>query len=153
MGTLHRLDDRRRTRSASPLATTATPVSPVSATTPAERRGRPGEPVPAPSLRRRTAEPGARSSSAPEPLWRELLGPALRLERTARGERIADVAGRAGVSPQYLSEVERGRKDASSEVLSACAGALGLTVTEVARRALVTRTSSGRGPEARLLAG
>jgi transcriptional regulator with XRE-family HTH domain len=71
----------------------------------------------------------------PEPLWREALGHQLRVERAARGERIADVAGRAGVSPQYLSEVERGRKDPSSEILSALAGALDLTVREVTRRA------------------
>jgi DNA-binding XRE family transcriptional regulator len=71
----------------------------------------------------------------PEPLWREVLGRQLRAERTARGERIADVAGRAGVSPQYLSEVERGRKDPSSEILSALAGAVDLPVRELTRRA------------------
>lgn len=48
---------------------------------------------------------------APEPLWREAVGSQLREERGERGERIADVAERAGVSPQYLSEIERGRKD------------------------------------------
>jgi transcriptional regulator with XRE-family HTH domain len=71
----------------------------------------------------------------PEPLWREVLGRQLRAERTARGERIADVARRAGVSPQYLSEVERGRKDPSSEILSALAGAVDLPVRELTRRA------------------
>lgn len=71
----------------------------------------------------------------PERLWREVLGEQLRQERHERGERIADIASRAGVAPQYLSEVERGRKDASSEVLSAVAGALELSVTELARRA------------------
>jgi transcriptional regulator with XRE-family HTH domain len=71
----------------------------------------------------------------PEPLWREALGRQLRAERTARGERIADVAGRAGVSPQYLSEVERGRKDPASEILSALAGAVDLPVRELTRRA------------------
>lgn len=59
----------------------------------------------------------------------------LRAERVERGERIADVAGRAGVAPQYLSELERGRKDASSEVLGAVAGSLQLSVADVARRA------------------
>ncbi len=71
----------------------------------------------------------------PEPLWREALGRQLRAERSARGERIADVAQRAGVAPQYLSEVERGRKDPSSEILSALAGAVDLTVRELTRRA------------------
>ncbi len=71
----------------------------------------------------------------PEPLWRVALGRQLRDERTAREQRIADVAERAGVSPQYLSEVERGRKEASSEILSALAGALDLTVRELTTRA------------------
>jgi DNA-binding XRE family transcriptional regulator len=71
----------------------------------------------------------------PEPLWREALGDQLRAERRARGERILDVAERAGVSPQYLSELERGRKDPSSEILSAVSGALGLSVLDLTRRA------------------
>lgn len=70
-----------------------------------------------------------------EPLWREAVGGELRRERIRRAERIADVAGRAGVAPQYLSEIERGCKDASSEVLSAVAGALGLRVADLTRRA------------------
>ena len=40
-------------------------------------------------------------------------------------------AGRAGISPQYLSEVERGRKEPSSEMIAALAGALGVTLTEL----------------------
>lgn len=70
-----------------------------------------------------------------EPLWREAVGETLRDERGDRQERLADVAARAGVAPQYLSEVERGLKDPSSEVLAAVAGALDLTVQEVASRA------------------
>lgn len=38
------------------------------------------------------------------------------------------MAERAGVSPQYLSELERGKKDPSSEILAAVAGALEVTV-------------------------
>lgn len=72
---------------------------------------------------------------ADDPLWRELVGGELRRERRDRGERLADVAGRAGVSTQYLSEVERGLKDPSSEMLHAITGALGLTVRELATRA------------------
>lgn len=72
---------------------------------------------------------------APQPLWREALGRQLRGEREFRGERIADVAGRAGLSPQYLSELERGKKDPSSEMLEALAGALDITVLELTRRA------------------
>ena len=62
----------------------------------------------------------------PEPLWREVLGRRLRDTRRARGERLVDVAARAGVSPQYLSEIERGRKEPSSEMISAVCGALGI---------------------------
>lgn len=81
--------------------------------------------------------PRAREASPahPESLWRQAVGEGLREERLDRGERIVDVAQRAGVAPQYLSEVERGRKDPSSEVLSAVAGALDLTVAELASRA------------------
>ena len=43
----------------------------------------------------------------------------LRDERRRQGRTLADVAGRAGISAQYLSEVERGRKEASSEMLAA----------------------------------
>ncbi len=68
-------------------------------------------------------------------LWRESVGHVLRQERSARGERISDVAERAGVSPQYLSEIERGLKDPSSEMLHAIAGALELQVPALARRA------------------
>ncbi|WAX58773.1 helix-turn-helix domain-containing protein [Jatrophihabitans cynanchi] len=83
----------------------------------------------------------------PEPLWREAVGEQLRAERTGRGERIADVAARAGVAPQYLSELERGRKDPSSEVLSAVSGALGLSVVELTRRAGHRLAAAGtRGP-------
>ena len=60
--------------------------------------------------------------------------PSCRRERQDRGERLTDVAERAGVSTQYLSEVERGLKDPSSEILSAVAGALGLTVRQLSVR-------------------
>ena len=82
----------------------------------------------------------------PERLWREAVGDQLRDERRVRGERIADVAGRAGLSAQYLSELERGRKDPSSEILSAVAGALGLTVADLTRGAgqrLTPRSATG----------
>lgn len=71
---------------------------------------------------------------APEPLWREVVGEEVRRARTESAERLVDVAERAGVSPQYLSEIERGIKDPSSEVLSAVAGALGTSVADLARR-------------------
>ena len=73
-----------------------------------------------------------------EPLWREVTGQLLRDRRNHRGETLTETAGRAGVSTQYLSEIERGRKEPSSEVLSAVTGALDLTLLDltvgVARR-------------------
>ena len=69
-----------------------------------------------------------------EPLWREAVGHELREERRTAGRTLADVAGRAGVSTQYLSEVERGRKEPSSEVLGAVAGALGLRLVDLTSR-------------------
>lgn len=78
--------------------------------------------------------PASEPAEAPQPLWRELVGRELHRERTKRGERLVDVAGRAGVSMQYLSEVERGLKDPSSEMLQAIAGALELGVRDLATR-------------------
>ncbi len=91
----------------------------------------------------RLPRPGPPTEAAPEPLWREAVGGEMRRERLAREERLTDVARRAGVSTQYLSEVERGLKDPSSEILSAVAGALDLTVRQLAVR--VARTGSS-GP-------
>ncbi|OBC14148.1 transcriptional regulator [Gordonia sp. 852002-50816_SCH5313054-c] len=70
---------------------------------------------------------------SPEPLWREVTGRVLRRHRHERGERLVETARRAGVSSQYLSEIERGRKDASSELLAAVAGALELSLLDLAR--------------------
>ena len=64
-----------------------------------------------------------------EPLWREVLGRRLRELRQDQDETLAETAGRAGISPQYLSEIERGRKEPSSEMIAALAGALGITLT------------------------
>jgi len=84
--------------------------------------------------------PGPRPE--PEPLWREAVGHELREERRTAGRTLADVAGQAGVSTQYLSEVERGRKEPSSEVLGAVAGALGLRLVDLTSR-VSRRLSSG----------
>lgn len=62
----------------------------------------------------------------PEPLWREVLGRSLRAAREEQGGRLVDIAERAGLSPQYLSEIERGRKEPSSEMIAAVIGALGV---------------------------
>lgn len=66
-----------------------------------------------------------------EPLWRTLLGRRLRDLRLERGERLTETAERAGMSPQYLSEVERGLKEPSSEMVAALAGALESSLLEL----------------------
>jgi DNA-binding XRE family transcriptional regulator len=66
-----------------------------------------------------------------EALWRQVLGSRLRDLRHERGERLTDIAGRAGLSPQYLSEIERGHKDPSSEMIAAIGGALGVTLVDL----------------------
>lgn len=65
------------------------------------------------------------------PLWRERLGETLRAARTQRKARLVDVAERAGISPQYLSEIERGRKEPSSEMIAAITGALGVELDQI----------------------
>ncbi|MGW3106922.1 helix-turn-helix domain-containing protein [Streptomyces sp. NPDC001100] len=66
-----------------------------------------------------------------EPLWRDLVGDVLRRERLAQERTLKDVADAARISVPYLSEVERGRKEASSEVLAAAAHALGLDLGDL----------------------
>lgn len=66
-----------------------------------------------------------------EPLLRELVGEALRRRRRAQRRTLAEVASRAGMSMQHLSDVERGRKDPSSEIVAAICGALGLTLGQL----------------------
>ncbi len=67
----------------------------------------------------------------PRPLLRTLLGDVLRRARRQQGRTLADVARAATVSVPYLSELERGRKEASSEVLAAVCDALRLDLSDV----------------------
>jgi transcriptional regulator with XRE-family HTH domain len=67
----------------------------------------------------------------PEGRWRDLLGKQLRERRHARGETLEAVAGRANVSMPYLSEVERGLKEPSSEVVAAIGAALETTLLDL----------------------
>ena len=70
-------------------------------------------------------------------LVREVLGDALRRVRIAQGRTLREVSGSARVSLGYLSEVERGRKEASSELLNAICGALAVPLSEVLSDAAV----------------
>ncbi|MFI9615157.1 helix-turn-helix domain-containing protein [Streptomyces sp. NPDC052023] len=94
------------------------------------------------------ARPGPPARPAvKEPLWRDLVGEVLRRERLAQERTLKDVADAARISMPYLSEVERGRKEASSEVLAAAAQALGLGLGDLLTRAHsdLTRHTHARG--------
>lgn len=67
----------------------------------------------------------------PSVLLRRHLGAALRRRREAQQRTLRDVAATAGVSLGYLSEVERGVKEASSELLSAICRSLDLRLPDL----------------------
>ena len=66
-------------------------------------------------------------------LLRHLLGDALRRLRLRQGRTLREVSAAARVSLGYLSEVERGQKEASSELLAAICSALGAPLSQVFR--------------------
>ena len=65
---------------------------------------------------------------------REILGESLRELRTAQRLTLREVSGRAQVSLGYLSEIERGQKEASSELLNAICGALDVPLSALLRQ-------------------
>lgn len=64
-------------------------------------------------------------------LVRHLLGDVLRRQRLLQGRTLRDISAEAMVSLGYLSEIERGQKEASSECLAAICGALEVPLSEV----------------------
>jgi transcriptional regulator with XRE-family HTH domain len=64
-------------------------------------------------------------------LLREAIGDSLRRARTSQSRTLREVSGSARVSLGYLSEVERGRKEASSELLAAICDALEVPLSQV----------------------
>ena len=76
-----------------------------------------------------------------ELLWREALGAVLRRARTEQQRILTDIAAEAGVSPQYLSEIERGRKEASSEILRSVCDALELPIEQLLGRGIRRMTA------------
>ncbi|WP_328340435.1 helix-turn-helix domain-containing protein [Micromonospora sp. NBC_00421] len=68
-------------------------------------------------------------------LLRRVIGGVLRRVRLRQGRTLREVATAAGVSLPYLSEVERGRKEASSEVLAAICRALGIHLSDLLEEA------------------
>ncbi|GHJ35265.1 helix-turn-helix domain-containing protein [Streptomyces sp. TS71-3] len=127
----------RPARSDGPAGPATGPVTAPGTALPGRPGGRPGEP-------------------GREPLWRDVLGDVLRRRRLAQRRTLKDVAEAARISMPYLSEVERGRKEASSEVLAAAARALGLGLAdllalvqgELARSAGPRRITSDAAPTA-----
>lgn len=81
------------------------------------------------------------------PMLRVLIGQHLRAHRRSQQRTLRDVATEARVSLGYLSEVERGQKEASSELLAAICQALGMPLSRIlgevtASVAAVERTSA-----------
>ena len=64
-------------------------------------------------------------------MLRDVIGDVLRRARTSQGRTLREVSHSARVSLGYLSEVERGRKEASSELLSAICTALDVPLSRV----------------------
>ncbi len=97
------------------------------------RSGRPAKVVPAARYSREMI-----AFSAEPPLLRGELGDVLRSLRSDQGRTLREVSSDAQVSLGYLSEVERGQKEASSELLESICKALGvplwLVLREVAAR-------------------
>ena len=67
----------------------------------------------------------------PRPLLRTLVGEVLRRHRQEQGRTLAEVAREACVSMPYLSEVERGRKEPSSEILAAVCDSLRIELSDL----------------------
>ncbi len=64
-------------------------------------------------------------------LFRRLLGEVLRAHRVEQGRTLRQLSADARVSLGYMSEIERGRKEASSELLAAICGALDVPLSDV----------------------
>ena len=66
-------------------------------------------------------------------LFRRLLGDVLRNQRMQRGMTLREVSAEARVSLGYISEIERGQKEASSELLASLCAALEVPLSDVLR--------------------
>lgn len=78
-------------------------------------------------------------------LLREALGDSLRRTRVAQSRTLREVSTTARVSLGYLSEVERGRKEASSELLNAICEALAVPLSDVLFEVSESLVESGGG--------
>lgn len=84
-------------------------------------------------------------------LFRRLLGDVLRSTRLQRGMTLREVSAEARVSLGYISEIERGQKEASSELLASLCAALDVPLSEVLRDVsslvAVEETAAAPGPQ------
>jgi transcriptional regulator with XRE-family HTH domain len=64
-------------------------------------------------------------------IFRRLLGEVLRAQRMRQGRTLRQVSGEARVSLGYISEIERGQKEASSELLASICAALDVPLSEI----------------------
>src|SRR5437773_11727102 len=80
-------------------------------------------------------------------LLRRVLGETLRGQRLRQRRTLREVSGAARVSLGYLSEVERGQKEASSELLASICDALDVRLSEVLREVSDTMRRSERGTD------
>lgn len=78
-------------------------------------------------------------------LLRRVIGDALRARRQAQHRTLREVSTVANVSLGYLSEIERGQKEASSELLSSICDALGAQLSEVLREVCLTLAKAEQG--------
>ena len=75
--------------------------------------------------------PSGAPSNLNRMLLRHAIGAALRRIRLDEGRTLREVSGAANISMPYLSEIERGRKEPSSEILAGICAALGLTLLDL----------------------
>jgi transcriptional regulator with XRE-family HTH domain len=64
-------------------------------------------------------------------IFRRLLGEVLRAQRMRQGRTLRQVSAEARVSLGYISEIERGQKEASSELLASICAALDVPLSEI----------------------
>ena len=67
----------------------------------------------------------------PVVIFRRLLGEVLRDQRLRQGRTLRQISGQARVSLGYISEIERGQKEASSELLASICAALDVPLSEI----------------------
>lgn len=84
---------------------------------------------------------------AREPLLREALGETLRDIRSRCGLTLRELSEQAAISPGYLSELERGRKEVSSKLLASVCAALNISVSDLMMEAAGAMALHAASPE------